>query len=263
MVRIPSTVLRGAIALGALVFFFFGLGFWLRAPWALAHWPWPDGPLSYLFIASILIAEGATMAWVAVTLELRAARGGALGLAAMSTGIVVTMGSLYTQRGEGLLLGWALFWTVITLGALGLWAIGPRYPLRDSRPTPRIVRGSFLVFALALGIATTMLLFRAPVVFPWPLKPESSTMFGCFFLASAIYFFDGWLRPSAANATGQLLGFGLYDLVLLPRYLEHWPKTQGGFRVSLAIYLGVLIWSLLLAIWYFGVWRRKTNPSVA
>ncbi len=257
MKPIATTALRGALALVALVFLLFGIGFWLRAPWALAHWPWSDGPLSYLFIASILIAEGATVLWVAISLELRAARGGALGLAAMSAGIVMTMGNLYAQRSEGLLLGWAVVWSVIALGALALWALSAKFPTRDTRPTPAIVRGSFLVFALALGVATAMLLLRAPVVFPWPLKPESSTMFGCFFLASALYFFDGWLRPSAANATGQLLGFGLYDLVLLPRYLAFWPKTQGGFRVSLAIYLVVLIWSGLLALWYFGVWRRR------
>ncbi len=57
------------------------------------------------------------------------------------------------------------------------------------------MRFSFLVFALALFLATAMLLARAVVVFTWKLKPESSTMFGFLFLASAIYFFDGWLRP--------------------------------------------------------------------
>lgn len=246
-------VVRAALLTLATGLVILGAGFWLRTDWALALWPWPDGPLSYLFLASILLAEGATLLWTAWTLELEAARGGALGFALTTGGLAATTGWLYAQRGDGLLLGWALICGVLAIGALLLWRAGSRFPWRDTRPVPAVVRGSFLVFALALGIATAMLLLRAPVVFPWSLKPESSLMFGCLFLASAVYFFDGWRRPGAANAFGQLTGFLVYDLVLLPPYLRHWPKTEGGFRISLVIYLAVLIWSALLAVWY---WRR-------
>jgi len=156
---------------------------------------------------------------------------------------------LFSYRHEPLLLGWAIACSFLALGSILLFLIGGKYPRSDKLP-PRLVRNSFLVFAIALFAATVMLLARAPVVFPWPLKPDSSTMFGFLFLASAIYFFDGWLRPSIANSYGQLIGFLVYDLILIPPYLRHWEKTTGGYRVSLVIYLIVLVWSAALAIWF-------------
>lgn len=175
----------------------------------------------------------------------------------MSFGLAATTGVLYARRGGPVLLGWAVACGIVGAGAIGLALLGGRFERRDRRPVPSVVRVSFLVFSLALAAATALLLARAPVVFPWPLKPESSVMFGFLFLASAVYFFDGWLRPGVANATGQLLGFFVYDLVLLPPYFRHWPKTRGGFRVSLAIYLAVLIWSAALAVWF--LWRVRPS----
>lgn len=250
-------ILRTALLVLATALLAVGFGFWVRAPWALALWPWPDGPLSYLFVASIVLAEGATMLWTGLTLELEAARGGALGFAAMNLGLAVTAGGLHHERGGALLLGWALTCGLLAFGGLFLYVLGPRYPRRDTRPVPAFVRLSFLLFSLALSVATAMLLARAPIVFPWPLKPESSTMFGFLFLASALYFFDGWRRPGAANAFGQLIGFLVYDLVLLPPYLAHWSKARGGFRVSLAIYLVVLVWSAALAIGFLWRYGRR------
>lgn len=243
-----------AIATGLIVV---GGGFWARAAWAVHLWPWPDGPLSYLFVASIILAEGCTMGWTAATLDLNAARGGALGFAAMNGGLAGYTLWLHSQRHEGLLLGWAVVCGALAVGALILFVLDGRNP-RDASPTPPFVRLSFLVFALALFTATAMLLLRAPVVFPWKLKPESSIMFGFLFLASAIYFFDGWWRPSLANSYGQLIGFLVYDLVLIPPYLRHWHKAVGGFRISLAIYLVVLFWSAALAIWFLWKYRGRT-----
>ncbi len=238
-----------ALASGLLVL---GGGFWTYAGWALSLWPWADGPLSYLFIASIMLAEGATVAWTAWTLDLNAGRGGALGFAAMNGGIAGFTLWLYAARHEPRLLIWAGTCGLLALASIFLFVVGARYPHRDRRPPPPFVRYSFLAFAAALFIATAMLLARAPVVFPWPLKPESSTMFGFLFVASAVYFFDGWLRPSIANAYGQLIGFLVYDIVLIPPYLRHWEHTAGGFRVSMVIYLIVLGWSAGLAIWFLA-----------
>jgi hypothetical protein len=236
-----------------------GYGFLTRADWALHLWPWPDGPLSYLFIASIVLAEGSTIAWTAATLNLNAVRGGALGFAAMNFGIAGYIFWLYGQRQELLLLNWAIVCGLLGIGSIILFMIGGKYPRFNNPPSPMFVRQSFLIFAVALFIATAMLLARAPVVFPWPLKPDSSTMFGFLFLASVIYFFDGWLRPSLANSYGQLIGFLVYDIVLIPPYLRHWEKAAGGFRVSLAIYLIVLVWSAALAMWF--LWKYHVKPS--
>ena len=116
---------------------------------------------------------------------------------------------------------------------------------------PWWVRGTFLVSTLAFFAVGFMLLARAPVVFPWKLNPDSSVIFGCFFFAAGIYSLDNYLRPGGDNAKGELLGFFVYDLVLIPPYLEHWSNTQGGFRVSLIVYLIVLFWSAALAIWFW------------
>lgn len=227
-----------------------GAGFLMRAGWALALWPWPDTPLSHRFVASMLLAQGTTVAWVAWTMQLRAARGGILGFAFAAAGLGAYTALLYSQRGGDLLLGWAVACGILALGAALLFGLGGRIPRDPVRPIPTFVRFSFLVFAGALTVATVLLLVRAPIVFPWPLKPESSVMFGLLFLASAVYFLDGWLRPGHDNAVGQLLGFLVYDAVLIAPWLAHLPRTQGGFRVSMVIYLIVLGWSSLLAIWY-------------
>lgn len=250
---------RGALVLTAAALLFVGVNFLLRSPLATALWPWADGPLSFLFVSSILLAESATMAWTAWSLELSAARGGALGFALMNGGIAAFTASLSSDPGRpgSLLLGWAVATGILALGGAALLLLGPRFPRRDTRPVPPLVRISFLVFSLALFAATLMLLARLPVVFPWKLKPESSTMFGFLFLASACYFLDGFLRPGVANASGQLLGFFVYDAILIPPYLRHWPKAAGGFRVSLAIYLVVLFWSAALAIWFWLRLRRE------
>jgi len=253
--------LRTALFMLASGLLILGYGFWQRADWAKAIWPWPDGPLSYLFIASMLLAEGSTMAWVCATMELNAARGGSLGFAALNAGMLMYTLHLFGKRGQPLLLGWAAVCGILAVGALALFAIGSRYELRDARPAPPVVRTSFLVFSAALFAATAMLIARRPIVFPWPLNPDSSVMFGFLFLASAIYFFDGWLRPSAANSFGQLLGFLVYDMVLIPPYLHYWSKTQGGFRISMAIYLIVLFWSAALALWFwirYGLLKDRT-----
>lgn len=245
------SALRIAISVVGLGLLGVGFVFWRKSPIALAMWPWPDGKLSYLFVSSIVLAEGATMIWTAASLELNAARGGALGLAGMTGGIAGYMGHLYRQRHQPVLLVWVVVNLLMAISSLVLFYMGRREPVRDVRPVHKFVRISFLLFSLALFTATTMLLLRAPVVFPWKLNRDSSFIFGCLFLASACYFFDGWLRPGVANAKGQLIGFFVYDVVLIPPYLEHWSKTQGGFRISLIIYLIVLFWSAALAVWFW------------
>ncbi len=257
-IRTAARVALVVVGLGVL---WVGFVFWLKLPIAIAMWPWPDGKLSYLFVASILLAEGATMLWTAVSMELNAARGGALGLAGMSAGIALYMGHLYGQRHQPVLLGWVLINGFIALSSVALAYLGRRETWHDARPVHKFVRISFLAFSLALFLATVMLFLRAPIVFPWKLSRDSSFIFGCLFLASAVYFLDGWRRPGVANVQGQLVGFFVYDLVLIPPYLQQWPKTSGGFRISLMIYLIVLFWSAALAIWFWLSRRARQSDA--
>jgi hypothetical protein len=49
--------------------------------WATGLWPWPDSPLSYRFVASILAAIALPVLWIAITRETAALRAGALDFA--------------------------------------------------------------------------------------------------------------------------------------------------------------------------------------
>ncbi len=220
-----------------------------------ALWPWPDGRLSYIFICSILLAEATVLAWQALTLDLNAAKGGALGFLGMNAGLAVLMAMRFRSEGEAMALVWALACAALALGSALVLLLARHYPPVERGPTPPLVRWSFLVFAAALFVATVMLLARLPVVFPWPLKPQSSVAFGFLFLASAVYFLDGFLRPSWSNAIGQLLGFLVYDLVLFVPWAQHLAKAEGGFLISLVIYLVVLSWSGLLALYFLFIHR--------
>ena len=255
----PKFLLRISLVFGGLLLMTAGLGIGLDLGGGRALWPWPDGRLSYIFVSSILLAEATVMLWQASTLELSAAKGGAVGFLAMNLCLAAFMFNRFADKPETMVLVWALVCSLLACSAvILLLQPAKRFPSQDTRPTPPIVRWSFLVFAGALFTATTMLILKLPIVFPWPLKPESSVVFGFLFLASAVYFFDGFLRPSWANAKGQLLGFLIYDLVLIAPWLAHFPKSAGGFRISLSIYIIVLVWSGVLAI-YFLFMNPKTR----
>jgi hypothetical protein len=51
-------------------------GFYFQMPWATSLWPWPDGRLSYIFIASILAAIVVPVVWITLVGEWGAAAGG-------------------------------------------------------------------------------------------------------------------------------------------------------------------------------------------
>ena len=62
----------------------FAIGFFLQVPVLLALWPFPDTtPLTFIFVASILAAAGASHLWVAWAKQWGAAVGVALGYIVM------------------------------------------------------------------------------------------------------------------------------------------------------------------------------------
>jgi len=259
--RLQCQLARLCLIIAAGWMLVFGAALWLRQPWAIALWPWADGKLSYLWISSILLSHGATLLWYAISLELNAACGAALGLAVMYIGIAGYMGRLYAQRNQRLLLAWVATTGVLALGALLLLYVGSHMALRETRSIPRFMRFSFLLFVIALGAASFLLLSRAPVAFPWKLNPDSSFIFGWPFVATGIFFADAWLRPSVGNARSQLLGFFVYDVVLIPPYLQLWPKTKDGYRAALLVYLIILFWSAVLAVWLWTANRPRHKTA--
>lgn len=111
---------------------------------------------------------------------------------------------------------------------------------------------------------------RSPhTIFPWPLRPDSSTLFGCIFLGDACYFFYGLLVPRWQNAYGQLLSFLAYDLVLIVPFLELFASVSPERRLSLILYVAVLLYSGMLAIYYLLVnentrgWQATSQSTEA
>lgn len=150
---------------------------------------------------------------------------------------------------------------VMALGAVysgALIAIGARVPLRHRRPLPGLVRASFAAFAVVLVASGGALVAGADNVVPWPAGEESLVMFGLIFLGAATSYAWGALRPAWGYAYAPLLGFLVYDLVLLPPLLGHFDEVAAEQRLSLIIYVAVLIYSGGLAAYYLLI-RPETR----
>ncbi|MDR7543933.1 MAG: hypothetical protein QN120_06775 [Armatimonadota bacterium] len=139
---------------------------------------------------------------------------------------------------------------VFGLGLL-LWSI--RIPIDRTLPMPEPVRWSFVIFIVALLIVATRLIRQTPYALPWTTTPELSVVIGWMFFGAAIYFAYGLLRPSWLNAAGQLIGFLAYDAVLIVPFLTLLPNVPSYDRTSLVIYIAVVTFNGLLAIYYLLV----------
>jgi len=252
---------RVASALFGLVLLAATFGFFFQAAWATPLWPWPDGRLSYVFIASIAAAVMLPLLWLAFVSDWHAAVGGGLNLAVSFAGMTATLAVLLLS-GQRQLLIYLVAFALITLFYLAgsLWAF--MLPLRDTRPMPRLIRWSFGFFTVVLVITALALLFKAPAVFPWPLKPESSVMFGWVFLGAAVYFAYGAFQRRWHEARGQLLGFLAYDLVLIGLFLALFPSVAPGHLLSLIIYVLVIVYSGGLAVYYLFIDPRTRGWQI-
>ena len=226
----------------------------------VALWPYPLYGLSHIFIASILAAIGLPVAWIGIANEPAALVGGALNIA-FSAGAIGVHAALHDAPAM------AAVSLMVALGSIGLGAFGVRHPFRDRRPTPMIVRLSFALFIVLLAPLGIALVAEA-TVFPWWIDGASSAVYGFVFIGAALYFAYGLVRPVWGNATGQLLGFLAYDLVLIGPYLDHWQRVLPHLRVNLAVYIAVLVYSGGLAATYLiirretAVWSRR-KPSAS
>ena len=155
------------VVVGALTLLL-GLAFAFHIPLATSIWPWPDGKLSYLFIGSILAAVSAAMLWIGWTGEWGALPAGSLNVLVIAA---TTSGYFILQSGQGRL-------ELITYGLAGILAVAAsiiaflwsrKIPLSDERPTPVLVRVSFVVFILSLVVAGTAMVLRLPI-FPWEVN---------------------------------------------------------------------------------------------
>jgi hypothetical protein len=237
-----------ALAVGILLLVF-TTGFVFQLPWAISLWPWPDSRLSYLFVGSILAAITVAMVWIGWTGEWGALPAGALNVFVIAVTTAIYFLQLYFQRNHPILLSYGITGILIAFVSGGAFLWSRRIPLYEKYPTPLFVRFSFGMFTIVLILAGGALIFRLPI-FPWPLNPDSSVIFGCIFIGDACYFFYGLLYPRWHNARGQLLSFLAYDLVLIFPFLSFFAAVQPNHRLSLFIYVAVLLYSGIVAIYY-------------
>ncbi len=254
-----SGTISALFVVGGIIFLILTAGFFLRTGWATALWPWPDGRLSYIFLSSITAAIAAPMIWIGLTGEFGAARGGAVNLGITAAGTAVYLFLLYQREGELQLLITALAAAFFLAANVAIFLWSSRQPIRDRRPMPGLVRASFGLFAVILVLVAALLLFQAPVVFPWPLRPESSVIFGLIFLGAASYFAIALPSSSWHTARGQLIGFLAYDLILIGPYLAHFSAVDPAHRLSLILYVAVLVYSGAIAVYYLFL-NAETRP---
>jgi hypothetical protein len=251
------------ITLGLFLFILAAL-FFIRYPLAVASWPWPDRPLSFTFISSILAASGASILWIGLSAEIRSAAAGAATVGIIALGSSLQFLRLYLGSPDSAqLLVAAVAGLIVFAFNLAVFFWARRYPLRDTRPIPALVRLSFIAFAAILVLAGGRLVFAVPDTMPWPLDPRSSVIFGWIFLGACVYFLFAFLEPAWAMVQGQLYGFLAYDLVLIAPFILHFADVLPQQRLSLTIYTIVLIYSGLLSVYYlFLNPKTRTQPNL-
>ena len=245
-------LLRGVTFVGGLVVLLLAFGFILRLPFATAIWPWADGRYSYLFIGSILTAVSAAMLWVGWTGEFGALPAGSLNVFVIAVTTSIYFFQLSSQGRANMALFGALG-IVSAIASLVAFFWSSKIPLKESRPMPKPVKISFWIFIASLFLSGGALILQAPI-FPWPLNPNTSVIFGCIFLGDAFYFLYGMFRPSNwHNALGQLLSFLAYDLVLIIPFIALFDTVQPERVINLIAYTGVLVYSGGLAVYYLFI----------
>jgi hypothetical protein len=246
---------------GGLLTMALAAGFIFQLSWATGLWPWPDGPLSYLFIGSMLAAVAVAALWISAVEEWGSTPAGALNILVLA----VLAGGYYLQadwlENRPALLPYGIIAILAVLASGGAFLWSRRIPIRDTRPTPRLVLISFGVFMVVLLLAGGALVARMQI-FPWPLNRDSAVIFGSIFLGDAFYFLYGLLRPCWHNARMQLLSFLIYDLVLIVPFVRQFAVVQPDHLTSLTIYVIVLVYSGILSIYYLFLDARTRSWNI-
>ena len=234
--------------------FLFALAFFMQWPFAVQLWPFPGTtPLTFIFIASIFAAAAASTLWAAATENYGALAGIGLDYLMILLPVAILSFQLAASSGNAQMTGSGVLCVIGALFGLGLFIWSSRIPIDRTRPMPRAVRWSFVIFIAALLIVSIRLLLKTPNTIPWTITPDLSVVIGAMFLGAALYFIYALIRPSWLNAAGQLAGFLAYDAVLIVPFLTRLPTVSPENQVGLTIYTGVVIYSGLLAIYYLFI----------
>lgn len=242
-----------------ILFGLLAIGFAFQVPWVLALFPWNLSYLSAIFIASILIAIAIPTVWIGWKGEIGSVFGGAIDLVVTFSGMGLFSIQLYlgdTSRQSILVFGIVSLISAAVLAGIAWQSRG--IEMKDKRSTPRLVRFSFALFAVALLLAGGALILRTNHIFPWNIGEELRVLYGWIFLGAMCYFIYALVKPQWGNAKGQLMGFLAYDLVLIVPFLQHFDDVIPEQRLSLTIYTGILIYSGLIAAYFLFIDKRMS-----
>lgn len=239
---------RAALGLAAAANFVLAAGFAFRQPWAVRWWPWETGPLSYIFLASMLAAVGAAAAWITFSGETGSLPAGFLNLAVTFGGITVyptlVGGTTEISTTAAAVVGALAVLNVV----LFVWTL--RLPPPTFEAVPWLLRGSYILFTLILLAVGIALILRTPDVMPWPVDGDVPVVFGWIFVGDAWYFAYAIVRPDWHRARAQLWSFLGYDVVLFVPLAASIRDVAPELRPNLVVYLAVLAYSGVLAVYY-------------
>jgi len=268
--------LRLILVAGGILLLLPAWGFATAANWATASFLWEEGKLSYLFIASMQAAIAAAMIWIGITKSWHMITAGALNLFVMMGGLALFLLGTATQE-NALFTVTPKIWTYGIFCAIfalfNLWLVfwARKFPETDRRPMPRGLRFAFGLFVFALVVVGIAMLARVEGIFPWPLKAETSVVFGWMFLGDAFYFLFALVQPRWRNAAPQLWSFLAYDLVLIGPFVQRLnvlfsttSEQYWTWRYSLIIYIAVLLFSAAVAVYYLFICpsTRIGSPTI-
>ena len=258
----PKQALRyGLLVVGVLSGLLAG-GYFLQLPWALGTWPWPEGRLSNIFVSSILAAVAAAMLWAGISGRLAGAAGGFLHVATMLGGAASVLWPLGQQRAQPGLTACAVGCTVAAGACIAAFLWVRRLPVVDDRPLPPALRVWCVLYILILVPAGTALILQVPGIMPWPLKPETSVIYGWVFVSAVWSFAYPLLRPRVEHIGVGLVGFLAYDAVLIVPFVRHLETVRPELRTSLVLYLLALTASAGVSVYYLLLSRgtRTRRP---
>jgi len=247
-------LIRNTLILFSSVQILFAIAFFFQLPFATNLWPYPGTtPLTFIFVSSIFAAAAASTLWVVLSKNYGALVGISLDYIVILTPLSIFSAFVGARTGSTPLFIFSAVCLIGTLFGVGMLLWSRRFSMDKTRAVPGIVKWSFVIFIIALIFVSVQLFFQIPNVIPWKITPELSVVIGCMFFGAVIYFLYGLYRPSWANAAGQLLAFLAYDLVLIVPFLQRLPTVIPEHRIGQIVYIAVLIYSGLLAIYFLFI----------
>lgn len=255
-------IIRVILAVVGVALVGLSVGFVSQQSWAMQMWPWPDKSLSYAFVAAMQAAIAAAVFWIAITGEVGVIAPGALNLMVMMSGVALYLGGEAWATREWMVVVYAVACGLFAFFNFWLFLWAYRISIRDPRPLPMMIRLSYILFIVALATVGTALVLQTPNVLPWEVEGPTSIVLGWMFLGDAFYFLYALFQPRWYGAAAQLWSFLAYDLVLIGPFLLRLPVVDPQYRPSLIVYTLVLLYSGVLAI-YFFFFNRNTRIVAA